>query len=182
MKRILKESVPGGNPRAEAAERSLFEIRKTLVSLANKAVLVSADMCLLRTIIPTSAFSSTEKVTRSAYPLLVTVWIHLLMSLLQIHEDLLQSGKRGGVEAADRLWTEVSNYVEQFPDAERWEIMVHLYIDVQGLLARCVSADVPLSDRNVRDFMVGFTKARPLFTTTDVGHDTEKFSRKVEGT
>ena len=33
LKSILKESVPGSNSRAEAAERSLFEIRKSLVGL-----------------------------------------------------------------------------------------------------------------------------------------------------
>lgn len=38
LKRALKGFVPGGNPRAEAAERSLFEIRKSLVSLAIKAI------------------------------------------------------------------------------------------------------------------------------------------------
>ena len=38
LKRVLDESLPGGNPRAEAAERNLFEIRKSSVSLAIKAV------------------------------------------------------------------------------------------------------------------------------------------------
>ena len=40
LKRALKESVPGSNSRAEAAERSLFQIRKTLVSLRNETQLV----------------------------------------------------------------------------------------------------------------------------------------------
>ena len=38
LKRALKKSTPGGNPRAEAAERSLFEIRKTMVCLAIETV------------------------------------------------------------------------------------------------------------------------------------------------
>ena len=59
--------------------------------------------------------------------------------------------------------------------------MVHLYIDIGGLLARCVGADIPLSDGNVRDFMVGFTQAQPLFIMVDVGRDPQKLSRKVEG-
>lgn len=96
---------------------------------------------------------------------------------------MLQSGKRGGVEAADRLSTEVSNYLQQHGDAKYWEIMVHLYIDIGRLLARCVSSDIPLSDDNVRDFMIGFTQAKPLFTIVDVGHDPgDLLSRKVEGT
>lgn len=57
LKRALKKSIPGGNPRAEAAERSLFEIRKTLVGLVvNAGPLRFADVCLLRTKLPTSAF------------------------------------------------------------------------------------------------------------------------------
>lgn len=78
--------------------------------------------------------------------------------------------------------TEISNHLQQFGDAKSWRIMVHLYIDIEGLLARCVSADIPLSDGNVRDFMIGFTQAQSLFTIMDVGYDPEKLSRKMEGT
>ena len=76
----------------------------------------------------------------------------------------------------------MSNYLQQFREAKHWETMVNLYIDVGGLLARCVSNDISLSDHNVRDFMIGFTQARSLFTIVDVGNDTDKLSRKVEGT
>ncbi|CAD6578866.1 MAG: hypothetical protein ASARMPREDX12_008998 [Alectoria sarmentosa] len=131
LKRALKKSTPGGNPRAEAAERSLFQIRKTM-----------------------------------------------------IHQDLLQLGKRGGAEAADRMRAEVSNYLQQFGDADagEWKIMVHLYIDVEGLLARCAKNDIRLKDGEMRDFMLGFTQAQPLFMIVDVGHDSERSSRKVEET
>ncbi len=78
------------------------------------------------------------------------------------------------------MLTEVSNYLQQFGDAKYWEIMVHFYIDIGGLLARCLSSDIPLSDDLVREFMVGFTQAQPLFAIVDVGHDSEKLSRKVE--
>ena len=60
--------------------------------------------------------------------------------------------------------------------------MVQLYIDIGGLLARCVSADIPVSNDNVRDFMLGFNQAEPLFTIVDMGRGSEKLSRKVEGT
>ena len=74
LKRTLREIAPSGNPRAEAAERSLFEIRKTFVSLAIKAVPVRfADMRLPRPKIPTPAFSSMEWATRSAQLLLIAI-------------------------------------------------------------------------------------------------------------
>lgn len=46
LKRALKKSTPGGNPRAEAAERSLFEIRKTMVCLAIKTIPLSLRTAL----------------------------------------------------------------------------------------------------------------------------------------
>ena len=59
--------------------------------------------------------------------------------------------------------------------------MVHLYVDIGGVLARCVSNDIYLSDSTVRSFMLGFAQAQPLFTIVDVGHEPEILSQKVEG-
>ena len=58
--------------------------------------------------------------------------------------------------------------------------MVHIYIDLQGFVARSISADIPLSDNDVYDFMVGFTQSQPLFNIVDVGHDSEKLIAKME--
>lgn len=47
MKKVLRKTTPGCNPRAEAAERSLFEIRQTMVSLAAISARANiADTCL----------------------------------------------------------------------------------------------------------------------------------------
>ena len=59
--------------------------------------------------------------------------------------------------------------------------MVHLYIDIGGLLARCDGNDIPLGDSSIRSFMLGFVQAQPLFTIVDVGRDREQTSQKVEG-
>ena len=101
--------------------------------------------------------------------------------MLQIHENLLQLEKEGGHEAGNRLHNEVSNYLQQFSGAKDWGIMVHFFVDVGGLLARCVSNDIPLSDSCVRNFMLGFTQAQPLFNIVDVGRDQQRLLRKVEG-
>ena len=150
MKRILKESVPGSNSRAEAAERVLFEIRRSLVSSLTKAETYHLLMCRVRTKAPTSAFSLMGEDTRSAFTPPVRLKYIYLPLVLQIHEDLLQLGKEGGFEAANRLHEEVSSYLQQFSEAKGWEIMAHLYVDVGGLLARCVSNEIPLSDSCVR--------------------------------
>ena len=102
--------------------------------------------------------------------------------MIQLHEDLVQLGEQGGEKTADQLRDEVSIYFQQFGEAKDWEIMVHLYMDVGGLLARCVSNDIPLSESCVRRFMLGFTQAQPLFSIVDVGHDHKKLLQKVEGT
>ena len=100
---------------------------------------------------------------------------------MQIHEDLLQSGKRGGIVAAHRLRDEVLEHIQHLSDTSSWQIMVQLYIDIGGILARCVGNDIPMSDSSVRDFMLGFTQPQPLFTIVEVGYDSGQVTRKVEG-
>ena len=119
--------------------------------------------------------------TRSAYTALARLKCIYLPLMLQIHEDLLQLGKEGGFEAANRLHKEVSSYLQQFSEAKDWEIMVHLYLDVGALLARCVSNDISLSDSCVRGFMLGFAQAQPLFTIMDVGRGQDGSLPKAEG-
>lgn len=80
------------------------------------------------------------------------------------------------------MYVEVSNYLQQFDDAGKWQVMMHFFIDVEGLLARCANNDIRLKDGEMRDFMLGFTQAQPLFMIVDVGHDPGRLSRKVEGT
>ena len=138
-------------------------------------------MCHVRTIAPTSASSLMGEDTRSAYTPLVRLQYIYLPLMLQIHEDLLQLGKEGGCEAANRVQKEVSSYLQQFSEAKGWEIMVHLYVDVGGLLARCVSNDIPLSDSCVRGFMLGFAQAQPLYTIMDVGRGLDGSLPKVGG-
>lgn len=128
-----------------------------------------------------SAFSLTVKDTRLAYAPLVRLKGLCLQLMLQIHENLLQLGKQGGHEAADHLHDEVTSYLLQYSDAKDWEIMVHFYIDIGGLLARCVSNDIPVNERCVRNFMLGFTQARPLCAIVDVGQDEGILSQKMEG-
>ena len=119
--------------------------------------------------------------TRSAYTPLVGLKYIYLPLMLQIHEYLLQLGKEGGFEAGNRLHKEISSYLQQFSEAKGWEIMVHLYLDVGGLLARCASNDIPLSDSCVGGFMLGFAQAQPLFTIMDVGRGQDGSVTKVEG-
>ena len=137
-------------------------------------------MCRLRTTAPTSAFLLMGKDTRSAYTSVRFNYIYLPL-MLQVHEDLLLLGKEGGFEAANRLHKEVSSYLQQFSEAKGWEIMVHLYVDVGGLLARSISNDIQLSDSCVRGFMLGFAQAQPLCTIMDVGRGQDGSLPKVEG-
>ena len=75
LKNLLKDSAPGSNSRAEAAERSLFEIRKSLVSLAIKALTVEfANLWHVRTIVPLFVYSLMGKDTELAHTL--AVWLN----------------------------------------------------------------------------------------------------------
>ena len=100
----------------------------------------------------------------------------------QIHEDLLQNGNRGGLELANRLREEVLSLLQRNADSRDWDIIVSFYIDVGTLFAKCVSADIKISEDCLREFACGFTQAQPLFDLVDVGHGREQAVLKIQGT
>jgi len=73
--------------------------------------------------------------------------------------------------------------VEELNDSKDWDIMLHMYLDFEGLLDRCSMSNVSLSEVGLRDFMRGFTQSLvgPLFNIVDVGRARENMSRKIEG-
>ena len=83
--------------------------------------------------------------------------------------------------AAHRLRDGVLEHIQNMADTRSWQIMVQFYIDIGSLLARGLSNDTPKSDSSVRDFMLGFTQAQPLFTIVEIGSDSSQVSQKVEG-
>ena len=105
------------------------------------------------------------------------------------YPDLLQSGRIGGVEAAKRLVTEIQNYLPDTMDVESYDIMVHIYLNVSGVLLRYIdhgafsSDNFFTSEQNVRAFVRGFAQARegPLVDIVDVGEDQEIAYRKIQG-
>ena len=97
------------------------------------------------------------------------------------HDDLLVSGKRGGVEAADRLLTEIKSHIHSFEDSKNWSIMVDYYADVKGLLVKCAKLGIAIEEEVVREFAYGFTQAQPLFDFLDIGRGKDTPHRKIHG-
>ncbi|KAL2044080.1 hypothetical protein ABVK25_012488 [Lepraria finkii] len=98
-----------------------------------------------------------------------------------IHEDLRQNGNRGGLELANHLKEEILNLLQLNADSRDWDIMVSFYIDVGTLFAKCVSADIKISEDCLREFACGFTQAQPSFSLGDGGHGREQAILKIQG-
>jgi len=98
------------------------------------------------------------------------------------HEDLLQAGQLGGVEAADRLFRQIQDHMAGFNNSKYWDVMVHMYMDVEGLLNSCNASNVSLSEHSLRGFMRGLQSlVGPLFNIVEVGQARDNTSRKIEG-
>jgi hypothetical protein len=100
---------------------------------------------------------------------------------MQIHEDLLQNGTKGGAEFAHRLELEARNHLPNYEDGEHWDLVVGIYVDVNSLLVKYASANLPLSKECLMDFVCAFNLAQPLFDMVDVGGDRKETARKLAG-
>jgi hypothetical protein len=100
----------------------------------------------------------------------------------QIHEGFLKNGKTGGEGLASHLREEVLSLLQSNMDARNWKIMVSFYIDVGTVFARCVSADVKITEDCLREFVCGFNQAQPLFDLVDVGRGRKQTVLKIQGT
>ena len=100
----------------------------------------------------------------------------------QIHEVFLKTGKAGGEGLASHLREEVLSLLQCNMDARNWKIVVGFYIDVSTVFARCVSADVEITEACLREFVCGFNQAQPLFDLVDVGRGREQTILKIQGT
>ncbi|KAL2044657.1 hypothetical protein N7G274_002431 [Stereocaulon virgatum] len=98
-----------------------------------------------------------------------------------IHECFLKNGKMGGEGLAIHLREEVLSLLQSNMDATNWKIMVNFYIDVGTVFAKCVSADVGITEDCLREFVHGFNQAQPLFDLVDVGRRREQTVLKIQG-
>jgi len=88
---------------------------------------------------------------------------------------------RGGAEFAHRLELETRNHLPNREEAETWDVVVGVYIDINGLLVKCTGADVLLSKESLMDFVCGFNQAQTFYEMVDVGGNREKATRKIAG-
>ena len=94
----------------------------------------------------------------------------------------MKSGSRGGIEAADLLYTAVEQYVRELDDsANQWSIMVRIYANLGGLDKKCSQLGVVEAPGDVASFVRGFSQHQPLFDFVDAGTGKECADHKIKG-
>ena len=97
-------------------------------------------------------------------------------------DSLIRQGFEGGQQAALRLESQTQSYLKGFHGLDQLEIIVRIFISLDGLSNVYKSLGI-ISDVNaMRQFMVGFVQARGLFDVIDVGKGKERADHKMKGT
>jgi len=96
-------------------------------------------------------------------------------------DDLLCQGTSGGEEAAQRLLTEATKYLERYKGAKDWKLIVRIFVNLEGLARKCQQFDIITQSNTLRDFATGFAQSQPLFDFVDVGYGKERADHKIRG-
>lgn len=99
----------------------------------------------------------------------------------QFDESLIRQGAIGGGEAASRLLDNIRLYVQQFDGAMHWKIIIRVYANIEGLLKKYAYIGFTEEERNLRQFVAGFTQSQPLFDFVDAGQGKERADHKIKG-
>ena len=96
-------------------------------------------------------------------------------------EHLLQQGARGGAEAAYQLLSKIEDHLGSLEGAKHWKILVRLYVNLEGLIRKCLDLGLLQDEKTLRHFCAGFTQSQPLFDIVDAGHGKERADHKIKG-
>lgn len=96
-------------------------------------------------------------------------------------DDLLYQGTSGGEEAAQKLLTEVTKYLERYKGGKDWKLIVRIFVNLEGLARKCQQFDIVRQSNTLREFAAGFAQSQPLFDFVDVGYGKERADHKLRG-
>ncbi|KAL8636969.1 MAG: hypothetical protein Q9228_005706, partial [Teloschistes exilis] len=91
-----------------------------------------------------------------------------------------QRGAVGGSEAAHRLLDNIKHYVQHYDGSTTWKILVRVYTNLEGLLAKYSYIGFHEEASSLRPFVAGFTQSQPLFDYVDAGYGKERADHKVK--
>lgn len=94
----------------------------------------------------------------------------------------LRNGQKGGEEAADRLLSDVQEYMGRLK--EEWgtvDVVVKGCANVSGLARALVQSRRISNVEQLREFISGFTRRQALFEIVDVGPGKERADQKIRG-
>lgn len=98
---------------------------------------------------------------------------------LLFEDRYVQTGEKGGINAASEFLDHITNYVrmnEAIPSDAK--VVVRIFANLQGLTRTYEQADIADSE-TVIDFARGFTMARALFDFVDCGSGKERADSKI---
>ncbi|KAL8777953.1 MAG: hypothetical protein Q9194_002259 [Teloschistes cf. exilis] len=95
-------------------------------------------------------------------------------------DNLIRRGAVGGSEAAHRLLDNIKHYVQHYDGSTTWKILVRVYTNLEGLLAKYSYIGFHEEASSLRPFVAGFTQSQPLFDYVDAGYGKERADHKVK--
>ena len=97
------------------------------------------------------------------------------------NDNYIKDGFEGGHRAASDLHAKLSEYCKTMKDySTSWEIIVRLYVKLEGQARAYVSAGIVDNTHTVHAFYRGFNEVYPLFEAIDAGNDKEGADSKVK--
>lgn len=97
-------------------------------------------------------------------------------------DHLIRKGLEGGQEAAQHLESRTIDYLKGHYNGSQWRIIVRIFIGLDGLYGVYQRMELVNHLNVLRQFMIGFGKARGLFDVVDVGRGKERADHKLKGT
>ncbi|GAA5953902.1 hypothetical protein JCM8115_004192 [Rhodotorula mucilaginosa] len=94
------------------------------------------------------------------------------------HRDLISKGREGGREAARLLSEHVSNYAEDQGVKGQLTVIIHIFVNKQGLAKVLSSCDIA-DEATFSNFLLGLNAAHPGILVSDVGAQKEASDAKL---
>lgn len=97
-------------------------------------------------------------------------------------DRFVRAGEQGGKDAANKLSTDMSDYVSQhLPNVVSPKIVVRVYANVRGLGNMYHQTGTLDKASMIDDFVRGFNESGPLFDFVDVGQGKGNADDKIAG-
>lgn len=96
-------------------------------------------------------------------------------------DQSVRDGFDGGGKVAQRLFSAVEGYLEQFEGANRWSVVIRIFLNASGIATAYHTHKIIEKVAVMRDFTLGLARTGALFDILDVGPGKEQADHKLKG-